>query len=120
MKKQVIFLRASLEHRGAIKQRRLCILNDALEALRNSIYDFLRLVATVLHYYCNKKKDVKYTGLVICVITGNSDNLGAFVQVGNFWIQCTIDAEIAFVNLIFHLVVDEQRQMKKRLIKRRC
>lgn len=76
------------------------ILNDALEGLRYSIYDFLGPIATVLYHYCNEKKDVKYTGRVII---GASDDLSTFGQVGNLCIRCMIDAEIALLNLIFHL-----------------
>lgn len=95
------------------------ILKDALEALRYSIYDFLGPIATVLNHYCNKKKNVKYTA---GIKKGISINFTTFDQVGNFCIQCMINAEIALVNLVFHLsrgraAQDREKPHKETLLK---
>ena len=76
------------------------ILKDALEALRYSIYDFLRPVAFILRNYYNAKEDKKYTG---GVKIGTSASLETFGQVGNFCMKCMIDAELALVGLLLHL-----------------
>lgn len=75
------------------------ILDDALEVLRYSIYDFLGPIAMLLHYYCREKKDVKYTG----TIRLGTSHIDTFGQVGSLCIQSMIDAEIALAHLITHL-----------------
>lgn len=76
------------------------ILKDALEALRYSIFDFLGPIVMVLQTYCNANKDEKYTG---GVKIGVSDFLGTFGEVGNFCIQCLVNAELALISLMLHL-----------------
>lgn len=76
------------------------ILKDALEALRYSIFDFLGPIVMVLHNYCNANKDEKYTG---GVKIGVSDFLGTFGEVGNFCINCLVNAELALMSLMLHL-----------------
>lgn len=76
------------------------ILKDALETLCNSIFDFLGPIVMFLQSYCDANKDEKYTG---SVKIGVSDFLGIFGEIGNFCIDCLVNAELALMSLILHL-----------------
>lgn len=76
------------------------ILKDALETLCYSIFDFLGPIVIFLLSYCNADKDEKYTG---GVKIGVSDFPGIFGEVGNFYIDYLVNAELALMSLILHL-----------------